>query len=393
MKVVHLDHTESPGGAELALARLLSGGPTWSPSLVLPGASGPAHDGPFDRVDESIPVLRVGPIHDAGLTSSKSAVKTARMVGRILATAVSIRRLHAVKHADLVHANTSRSALYASLALVGTKVPLVVHLRDLVDRDSLGGVGYHVMTKFVLPRATGVIANSEATLATAMRFISTRAYSGVVPSPIGAIAERPVARPGEDGAPTSGAAPVRIGMVARLAPWKGQALLVSAFIDALRDHAPAELHLAGAPLFGHDDYLAELRATVDGAGLRDRVHFAGHVEDVSSFINAMDICVQCSLRPEPLGQNVLQYLAHGKAVIVANQGGPVEWVVDGANGLHFRQGDSMDLASQLRRLIDDPELRKRLAADALLTRSVPADHDVIDMISTAFRATIATSTR
>ncbi len=60
--------------------------------------------------------------------------------------------------------------------------------------------------------------------------------------------------------------------------------------------------------------------------------------------------MQYSTRPEPLGQNVLQYLAAGRATIVADEGGPTEWVDDGMNGLRVAPRDAVSLAHALQLL-------------------------------------------
>ena len=48
-----------------------------------------------------------------------------------------------------------------------SRMPFVVHLRDLVEVEALGRAGYELMVRVVLPRADGVIANSRATLESA----------------------------------------------------------------------------------------------------------------------------------------------------------------------------------------------------------------------------------
>jgi glycosyltransferase involved in cell wall biosynthesis len=49
-------------------------------------------------------------------------------------------------------------------------------------------------------------------------------------------------------------------------------------------------------------------------------------------------------------------------VVASGHGGLAEEIEDGVNGLLFRPGDAADLAAKLRRLVDEPELRGRLAA-------------------------------
>ena len=75
--------------------------------------------------------------------------------------------------------------------------------------------------------------------------------------------------------------------------------------------------------------------------------------DVPRLLDTWDVAVQFSTRPEPLGQNVLQYLAAGCAVVVADEGGPAEWIEDGVNGLRVTPRDVGALAEALRALDAD----------------------------------------
>ncbi|KQS09166.1 hypothetical protein ASG04_09840 [Curtobacterium sp. Leaf183] len=138
------------------------------------------------------------------------------------------------------------------------------------------------------------------------------------------------------------------------------------------------LHLAGAADFGHEDYLDELRTRISSSGLDDSVTLEGRVEDVNSFLDTMDICVQYSTRPEPLGQNVLQYLARGVAVLVAAEGGPLEWVTDGKNGILVQPRSAGALSNALLGLIENDDKRRALASNAVDTPGLLSDEEVAE---------------
>lgn len=216
------------------------------------------------------------------------------------------------RRADLVDANSARAAAYGALAARASRTPFVVHLRDTVDAAALGEVGSAIMRRLVLPRADGVVGNSRLTLQTALPFLRPGAATVVIPSASGLRAGPPVPGPREPG-------PLRVGMLARIDPWKGQALLIEAFAAAFP--GDTVLEIAGAAPFGHEDHREELRTQAERLGVADRVAFLGHVDDVDALLARWDVAVQYSTRPEPLGQNVLQYLAAGRAVVVADEGG------------------------------------------------------------------------
>jgi glycosyltransferase involved in cell wall biosynthesis len=155
-------------------------------------------------------------------------------------------------------------------------------------------------------------------------------------------------------------------MLARIDPWKGQQQLLEAFARVFRGR-DVRLQLAGGAPFGHEAFAESLRRRAGELGVGDQLDLPGHITDVDGLLAGWDVAVQASTRPEPLGQNVLQYLAAGRAVIAADEGGPAEWVVDGVNGVLVPPRDVDALAEALARLDADPALRARLGAAAAAT--------------------------
>jgi glycosyltransferase involved in cell wall biosynthesis len=362
LRVVHLDHTATNGGAEYALARTLRAEHPWSGVLLLPPTTG---ENVYTGAVGSALVRTQGVAQSAG-ASSGGLGKALTLGGALLAQAVVTRAGAAFRTADIVHANTSRAACYAALAAWTSRMPLVVHLRDMIEVDALGLPGHRLMTRVVLPRADGVIANSRTTLESALPYLRRGVEAAVIPSASGL--RRGIPR-------GAGSAPMRFGMLARIDPWKGQDLLIDAFAQAFPD-GDETLELAGGAPFGHDDHVTALNRRAQALGIGDRVLFPGHVSDVETLLSTWDAGVQASLRPEPMGQNVLQYLAAGLPTIVADEGGPVEWVRDGENGLRFAPRDAAALAAALRRLADDSALRTRTSAAAVETPGLLTDTEV-----------------
>lgn len=361
LTVAHVAHTTEAGGAELALARLLNSPcRAWDAALVVPRT---ADLGVFDGVDPArTTIVAAGRPQPPG--ASRAGIAAAvPFAARLLAQAAVLRRQGPLRAAAVLHANSTRASVAAALALSGRRTPLVVHLRDRVDAASMGRLGHEAFRRLVVPRTTAFIANSTSTADTVRPLLRGDQFVEVIPSPIGM--ERLAVPP----APHTG--PVRIGMVARLDPWKGQELLLRAFAAAGIDGA-ATLRLIGGAPFGHEAHRDDLETLAQELGLR-HVEFAGFRDDVEGEIDRLDVGVQYSTRPEPLGQNVLQYLARGKAVVAAAEGGPTEWIADGGNGLLVPPRDTAALAGALRRLVDDVALRRSLAAAAVETPLLPTD--------------------
>lgn len=374
LRVVHADHSSSRGGAEFALIRMLNVEHPWHATVLVPGRGSDAGVWQLASPAESSQVQFIGTAHTAGASRGGGILRFARQV---LGQAVRVRRSRAFARADVLHANTSRAGLYCTLAAWGTRKPVVVHLRDLVDRANLGGLGYALTTRFVLPRASGVIANSRASLASARPFIRSSAVAEVIHSAIGIL-------------PTTEAPPIAdevatVGMVARLDTWKGQELLIRAFARAFPGDSATRLALAGSADFDREAYARSLEELASELGIRSRVDFLGHVDDVPGLIASWDVCVQASTRPEPLGQNVLQYLAAGRPTIATQEGGPGEWVRSGWNGWTFRMGDLESLAETLV-AAKDPAARRRVAENAPQTPGLSSDAEVAAAHGAVFRA-------
>lgn len=362
-RTLFLDHTTVAGGAELALVRMLRARPSWDAVVLL----APTRElGAFS--DLPVPTRSAGVRQRAG-ASSAGPIAQAGYAARLVAQAFATRLHPAFRGADLVAANSTRATAYGALAALTSGKPFVAHVRDMAEKDAVGAVGAAIMRRVVLPRADGVVADTERALQSAVPFLRDEALTAVIPSASGLAPHRH--RPPRE------SENLVVGMLARIDPWKGQELLLDAFARAFPDGG-ARLQLAGSAPFGHEPFAQHLRDRAANLGIQDRVDLLGHVDDVDALLEGWDIAVQASLRAEPLGQNVLQYLAAGCVTVVADEGGPTEWVRDGVNGLLFAPRDVEALASKLRALDADPELRRSLSANAPATPGLRTDREIAD---------------
>jgi glycosyltransferase involved in cell wall biosynthesis len=262
------------------------------------------------------------------------------------------RRLRALD-ADLVHTNSLKAALYGGVAARLARVPVVWHIRDRIASDYLppSAVRLVRVASRILPAA--VVANSQATLDTLPGIRSASVlYNPIVPDAVEPVHMRP-RRGGE----------TTVGMVGRLAPWKGQEVFLDAFARAFRGTS-VRGRVIGSALFGEDEYAASLQQRAERLGIAEQVEFRGFREDVWAELQELDVLVHCSVRPEPFGQVVLEGMAAEVPVIAAGAGGPAELITDGVDGLLTTPGDAAELAAAMGRLADDPQLRATLAIAA-----------------------------
>jgi glycosyltransferase involved in cell wall biosynthesis len=153
------------------------------------------------------------------------------------------------------------------------------------------------------------------------------------------------------GVPADG---ILIGHVARLMEVKNQSLLLKAF-QLVSNHAP-DTRLA---LVGDGPLRGALEAEARALGIYDKVHFAGAVEDVASWLKAFDLFVLCS-DAEGTSISVLEALASGLCVVATAVGGNVELLDDGRAGLLVPPKQREALANALLRAVTDERLRGTL---------------------------------
>jgi glycosyltransferase involved in cell wall biosynthesis len=351
LRVVFVNHVARLSGGEIALERLLAALKGSVAAHVILGEDGPLVER-LRAAGAQVEVIPVPPsIRDMRKESITPSKIDARSALGVLLHVWRLRRRIRELEPDLVHTNSLKAALYGGLAgrLAGVRV--VWHIRDRIAEDYLPRAAVRLVrvASRVLP--TAVIANSKTTLATLPQRRGHVLY-GVVTDPLVTPSYDP--RPGPE---------LTIGMVGRMSRWKGQHVFLEAFARAFRA-LPVRGRIIGSVMFGEEAYEAEIRSRVDELGLGDQIEFRGFREDVWAELVELDILVHCSITPEPFGQVVVEGMAAGLPVVASAAGGPAEVIQDGIDGLLTPPGDAEELARTLRRVADDPELRRRLGTRA-----------------------------
>src|SRR5208282_545776 len=108
-------------------------------------------------------------------------------------------------------------------------------------------------------------------------------------------------------------------------------------------------------------------------GIEDQVVFTGHVDVRAGALDGLDVFVHASSEPEPFGAVILEAMCKGKPIIASAEGGPLEMVTDGFDGLLIEPRSPRILATAIHRLVNDLELRERLSVGALVTARTKFD--------------------
>lgn len=145
-----------------------------------------------------------------------------------------------------------------------------------------------------------------------------------------------------------------IAYLGRVSREKGLETLAEAFERLLESHPEAVLCV-----IGDGPFLETFRRRMEPNG---RAIFTGELngDQLPRVLASADVFAFPSTT-DTFGNAVLEALACGLATVVTDQGGPREIVEDGISGLVIPGEDAEALERSLERLLDDSELRRRLA--------------------------------
>ena len=105
--------------------------------------------------------------------------------------------------------------------------------------------------------------------------------------------------------------------------------------------------------------------------IADRVVFAGFCPDISPYMNAVDLNVNCSIGTETSSLALSEGMSVGVPAVASDFGGNPYMIRDGYNGLLFPSKDAAALAGALLTLYRDRKLLHTLGENA---RSFYAEH-------------------
>ncbi len=171
---------------------------------------------------------------------------------------------------------------------------------------------------------------------------------------------------------------LRFGYLGQLATHKGVHTLLKAFNELGARSTEAELVIYG-DMTREPAYVERLRAL---AAHHPTITFAGpyNNQDVGNVLHSLDILVVPSEWFENRPTVILEAFAHRVPVIAANIGGIPELVHDGENGLIYEPGNADELASQMMRLLKEPDLLPLLREGLNSVKSVSQEIDELEAI-------------
>lgn len=284
-------------------------------------------------------------------------------------TARRIAALLAERPGAILHTNDMRSDLLAWMITRVRRVPWIAHVHGWL-RHTHSGIHkiYEEIDRKLIPSADLVLVGSTA-MADEVRLAGAKRIDIVTN---GIPAADPTAH--DDAAadirrlvaPRGG---LIAGVLGRLHPGKGQALLIEALAGLRQRGLDITVLLVG---IGPAE--AEYRALAERLGVLDHVYFAGLVPEILPWLRAMDMMCVPSLK-DSLPLTVMEAMSVACPVIASRAGDLPLAIEDGHNGLLVEVGSAASLEAAVETLARAPELRARFGAagrQTLIDRFSPA---------------------
>jgi glycosyltransferase involved in cell wall biosynthesis len=254
----------------------------------------------------------------------------------------------------------------ATLAASCLRIPFVVSLHGSDIYLSKKNILFKILAGYVFRRASGVTACSKELQKAAIELGAAEKTHlipwGADPVIFSPLSNDPKVRE------RFGILPSELLLVAigRMVHKKGFENLLSAMQTIVKEHPEIKLILGGdGPLL--DDFVHQTARL----NLSENIKFAGRIpwDEIPNFLATADIFVLPSIRDEygnvdGLPTVLLEAMSSGVAVVASNIGG-VELVLDhNKNGVLIPPGDVNALSDAIQKLINNPDYRTTLAANA-----------------------------
>jgi glycosyltransferase involved in cell wall biosynthesis len=190
--------------------------------------------------------------------------------------------------------------------------------------------------------------------------------------------------------------PLRVGLVATFARWKGQDIFLEAITQLTQKYPDlnAAFYIIGGPIYktqGSQFSKQELEEQASNLGISDKVSFLGFQQNIVEIYHWLDIVVHASTQPEPFGLAIVEAMACGKPVIVAQAGGAAELFTHNYDAIGVPPDDSRALAKAITDLVSSPKKRQYLSEQARQTAIQRFNHQrlgqqLIDIYQTVIAA-------
>ena len=137
-----------------------------------------------------------------------------------------------------------------------------------------------------------------------------------------------------------------VSIVGRITEWKGVDTFILAMAEVQKKHPEAIGLVVGGVWNGKHDYFKSLEKLA--ADLGTNICFAGSQSQIREIYALSDLVVSsASAKAETFGRTTAEALAMNTPVVASAQGGSLDIVLDGNNGLLFKPHSHLNLAEKI----------------------------------------------
>ncbi len=355
MRILYVNHTGNVSGAERVLLDMLKGldRNRYEPLLLCPSEG---------RLRTEVRALGVAcrPLPAVGARFSLRPDRLLRAVASMCKAIIALRGQISEVKPDLVHANTIRSGILATVATLGTGAPVVWHVHDILPDHPLSAA-IRLFARF--SGRTHIVAASHATAQAFCGALDFQGRARTIHNGID-LEKFPLKVSGASafrerfGIPQSD---FLVCVVGQICERKGLRELIDAFQRICKSAPQMHLAIVGTVVFKHEErYFQALREMAERSSCAERIHFTGELSNVSEVLQGSDLLVLNSWQ-EPFGLVLVEAMSSGTPVLATRVGGIPEIVTNQVNGWLVEKGDSVGLASKLLNLSLDRSILFRVA--------------------------------
>jgi glycosyltransferase involved in cell wall biosynthesis len=368
MKILFLDQSGKPGGAELCLLDIVK--PFANTSLV-----GLFADGDFRKLLESHHIsVEVFTTQAIKVKKQSSLFTALASLGQL--TPLINKVVNRARNYDLIYANTQKALVVGAIASFFARRPLVYHLHDILSLEHFSKTNLRVAITLINQFASLVIANSQASKTA---FIEAGGKADIVEVVYNGFAiqkyQIPEAEVKQLREKLGLSEKFVVGHFSRLSPWKGQHILIDALAECPENMS---VILVGDALFGENEYVQELHQKVQALNLENRVKFLGFRDDIPQLMAACDLVAHTSIAPEPFGRVIVEAMLCGKPVVATKAGGAIELVEHEINGFLVTPNNPQELAQVINYCVQEQDRIKNIANHARISASQRFDVNIIN---------------
>ena len=150
---------------------------------------------------------------------------------------------------------------------------------------------------------------------------------------------------------------VVIALVGRISRWKGQLVLLKAFLELCKMHQNITLVFVGSTPPNQEFFLEKLNKQIQEYQISEKTIIIPFQEAISEIWQSIDIAVVPSIDPEPFGLVAIEAMLAKKPVVGSNHGGLTEIIVNEETGFLVKPNNQTALSGALQKLIVNPKLR------------------------------------